>query len=38
MNFGKIFFKINYRDYLKIIIYYYLYSRDKTLERRIDFN
>ena len=32
------FFKINYRDYLRIIIYCRLYFRDKTLKREIDFN
>ena len=32
------FFKINYRNYLRMIIYYYLHSRDKILKREINFN
>ena len=32
------FFKINYRNYLRIIIYNHLYFRDKIFEREIDFN
>ena len=38
INFEKIFSKTNYRNYLKIIIYYYLYFQNKIVKREIDFD